>query len=60
MSSTGRILYKKKMNMENVPQQFGQGIEISNISKIKNLTAIAKKKEAEAVAAAEKAALLAK
>ena len=46
--------------MENVPQQFGQGIEISNISKIKNLTAIAKKKEAEAVAAAEKAALLAK
>ena len=51
MSSSGHILYKKKINMENVPQQYAQGIEIASVSKIKNLTAIAKKKDEEAAAA---------
>ena len=46
--------------MDNVPQQYGQGVEVTSISKVKNLTQIAKKKEEDALAAIEKAALLAK
>ena len=57
MSSSGKILYKKKMNMENVPHPLVQGLEISNVSKVKNLTAIARKKEEDAAAAELQAAL---
>jgi hypothetical protein len=34
MSSKGAILYKKKLNMDNVPPQYVQAIEIQSISKI--------------------------
>ena len=56
MSSKGGILYKKKLNMDNVPQQYTQALEIASVSKVKNLTAIAKKKEEDALAAAAAAA----
>ena len=56
MNSKGKILYKKKLNMDNVPQQYTQGIEIQSVSKVKNLTALAKKKEEEAAALAAKIA----
>lgn len=51
MSSKGAILYKKKINMDNMPSTFSQGIEISSVSKVKNLSAIARKKAEEEAAA---------
>lgn len=56
-SSKGKIIYKKRIDMDKLPQQIVEGLEIRSVSKVKNLTALARKKEEQAVIAAQLAKL---
>ena len=60
-SSSGKILFKKQVNVEHLPNTLcsEEGIQIKSVSKLKNLSAIQRKKDEEAKrkAAAEAAAL---
>ena len=44
-SSQGKILYKKKLDMDKLPSPIVKGLEISGVSKVQNLSSLAREKE---------------
>ena len=55
-TSKGKVLYKKRVDTDQLPEQAVEALQITNISAVKNLSAIQRKKELLAKQKAEQEA----
>ena len=56
-NSQGKVIYKKRVDAGRLPKQQVEALQITNVSKIKNLSAIQRKREYDEAAKAAKLAL---